>query len=109
METLVGGVVTYILAARTAHVIAPLSVFVWLCAAIYVLGRLPISVANLGVREATLVGFLAVYGVEKPAAMLMSMILFSALVFMAIIGAVYQLSWTVTAKKSARKPGEHSP
>lgn len=109
METLVGGVVTYILAARTADVIAPLSVFVWLCAALYVLGRIPISIANLGVREATLVGFLAVYGVEKSAAMLMSMILFSALVFMAIIGVIYQLSWTVTARKSAPRQGKHTP
>jgi hypothetical protein len=55
-------------------------------------------VANLGVREATLVGFLAVYGVEKSAAMLMSMILFSTLVFMAIIGAAYQLAWTPSTR-----------
>jgi hypothetical protein len=55
-------------------------------------------VANLGVREATLVGFLAVYGVEKSAAMLMSMILFSTMVFMAIIGAAYQLYWSLTKR-----------
>ncbi|MEK7995478.1 MAG: hypothetical protein AAB403_16885, partial [Planctomycetota bacterium] len=69
---------TYVLAARTASIVAPVSAFVWLCSLIYVLGRMPISIANLGVREVTLVGFLAVYGVGKPAAMLMSMILFSA-------------------------------
>ncbi len=108
-DTLVGGVVTYILAARTAHIVAPVWVFVWLCAGIYVVGRIPISVANLGVREATLVGFLAVYGVEKSAAMLMSMILFSALVFMAIVGAVYQLFWTLTAKKPAQPPAQEAP
>lgn len=100
------GVLIYILAARAANVYAPLGVLVWLWAIIYLLGRLPISVANLGVREVTLVGFLTVYGVEKPAALLMSMILFSTSVFMAIIGAMYQLSWAVNAKKSAQPKGK---
>jgi len=106
VDTLIGGVVSYVLAARTAHIIAPVSVFVWLCAGIYVLGRLPVSVASLGIREASLVGFLAVYGVEKPAAMLMSMVLFSSLVFMAVVGAGYQLFWTLTGKKKVLPPGE---
>ncbi|MHC4555736.1 MAG: lysylphosphatidylglycerol synthase transmembrane domain-containing protein [Planctomycetota bacterium] len=97
--TLVGGVITYILAAKSANITAPMPVFVLLCAVIYILGRVPISVANLGVREVTLVGFLAIYNVEKSAALLMSMILFSALVVMAIIGSIYQIIWAVSAKK----------
>ena len=108
MDTLVGGVVSYILAARTAHIAAPMSVFVWLCALVYILGRIPISMANLGVREVTLVGFLAVYGVEKSAAMLMSMILFSTIVFLAVIGAAYQLFWALAAKKASPPPRENS-
>ncbi|MFC1637188.1 lysylphosphatidylglycerol synthase domain-containing protein [Planctomycetota bacterium] len=104
VDTLIGGVVTYILAARTANIAAPELIFVWLCAGIYIIGRLPITVANLGVREATLVGFLAMYNVEKPAALLMSMILFSALVAMAMIGAIYQISWAVAGKKSTPPP-----
>ena len=106
IDTLIGGVVTYILAARTANIDAPTFVFVWLCAAIYVIGRLPISVANLGVREVTLVGFLAVYNVEKSAALLMSMILFSALVVMAIVGAAYQVSWALAGTKVTPPPEE---
>ncbi len=100
------GVPIYVLAARAANVYAPVGVFVWLCAIIYLLARVPISVANLGVREVTLVGFLTVYGVEKSAALLMSMILFSTAIFMAIIGAMYQLSWAVNAKKSAQPKGK---
>ena len=109
VDTLAGGVVSYILAARTAHITAPMSVFVWLCALVYILGRIPISMANLGVREVTLVGFLAVYGVEKPAAMLMSMILFSTMVLLAIMGAAYQLLWAVTARKTSQSRHENSP
>jgi hypothetical protein len=63
-------------------------------------------VANLGVREITLVGLLGIYGVEKSQALLMSMILFSALVFMAIIGAIYQIYWAVSSKKSVPPQGK---
>jgi hypothetical protein len=96
----IGGAAIYFFSARGANIAAPLGVLVWLCAVIYILGRIPISVANLGVREVTLVGFLALYGVETSQALLMSMILFSAVVFMAVIGAIYQLVWAVTEKKS---------
>lgn len=100
IDTLIGGVIIYILSARAANVTAPVGIFVWLCALIYILGRVPVSIANLGVREAMLIVLLAPYGVEKPQALLMSMILFSALIVMAVIGAGYQIFWTVTAKKS---------
>ncbi|OHB78070.1 MAG: hypothetical protein A2Z25_24695 [Planctomycetes bacterium RBG_16_55_9] len=108
VDTLVGGAATYLLAARMANIDAPVLVLVWLCAVIYIVGRLPITVANLGVREVTLVGFLAVYNVEKSAALLMSMILFSAQVAMAIVGALYQISWAIRGKKATSRRGETS-
>jgi uncharacterized membrane protein YbhN (UPF0104 family) len=101
IDTLIGGVIVYILSARAANIQAPVGVLVWIYAAISILGRIPISVANLGVREATLVGFLTIYGVEKSQSLLMSMILFSVLVFRAVIGAIYQVSWAFSSKKTA--------
>jgi len=101
IDTLVASVVIYVLSARAANITAPVGVLVWLCAAIWVLGRVPISVANLGVREITLVGLLGVYGVEKSQALLMSMIVFSTLVLMAMIGAMYQILWAVSSKERA--------
>lgn len=109
IANLIGGVLMYVLSARAANVTASLAVLVCLCAFVYVLGRIPISIANLGVREVTLVGFLGLYGVEKPAALLMSFILFSTLVVMAVIGAIYQLYWAATAKKSVSKPKTTEP
>jgi uncharacterized membrane protein YbhN (UPF0104 family) len=109
IANLIGGVFMYVLSARAANVTAPLAVFVCLCAIVYVLGRVPITVANLGVREVTLVGFLTIYGVGKPAALLMSMILFSASVVMAVIGALYQISWTVSSKKTALQQSNSTP
>lgn len=102
------GVLIYILAAGAANVYAPLGVLVWLWAIIYILARVPISVANLGVREVTLVGFLTIYGVEKSAALLMSMILFSTSVFMAIIGAIYLIFRTASSKRSAKPRGNET-
>ncbi len=93
------GTAIYIFAAKAAQINVPIGVLIWQCALIFVLGRMPISIANLGVREATLVGTLALYGVDAPSAFLMSMILFSNKILMAIIGAAYQLFWAVTAKK----------
>lgn len=98
-------VLTCILASRAAGIAVPVTVLVWLYCIVFLLGRLPISVANLGVREATLVGFLTLYGVEKSAALLMSMILFSALVLMAIIGALYQVCLPASASKPTQPPG----
>lgn len=101
--TLIGGVIIYIFAARAANITAPAGVFVWLWALIYLLGRLPISFANLGVREITLVGILSRYDAEKSSALLMSMILFSGLILMAIIGAIYQFSWALKAGHKTTK------
>lgn len=90
ISSVIGGSVTYVLAARAANIAVSPLVLVWLWMLVYLLGRLPISIANLGVREATLVGILGLYGVEEPVALLMSMILFSAKILLAIAGGVCQ-------------------
>ncbi len=86
-----GGSVTasvfmYYFAAMAANIEISLWLIVWLAVFVYVLGRIPISVANLGVREFTIVSLLGLYGVSDSQAFLMSMIIFSSLVFMAMIG-----------------------
>jgi hypothetical protein len=101
--SLVSNIVTvaiYVFASRAAEITVPSAVLIWQSCAVYVLGRLPISVANLGVREYTLTEFLGLYGVEAPRALLMSMIIFSCALFVAAIGAVCQLFWGLRANKS---------
>ncbi len=87
------GLLIYLFAARAAYIGVSLGVLLWLCTIVFLLSKVPISIANLGVREVTLVGLLTGYGVTQAEALLMSMILFSSLVFMAALGAVYQLFW----------------
>jgi uncharacterized membrane protein YbhN (UPF0104 family) len=98
--TWIGGVITYVFAAECANVTVPVGIFVWLCPVVYLLRRLPISIACLGVREVTFIGVLGIYGMEKSAALLISMILFSSSILMALIGAVFHVFWSAKIKKS---------
>ncbi len=95
----------YYFAARAAGAVLSVGVLIWLGALVFTLGRIPISIANLGVREATLVGLLVNYGVTESAALLMSMILFSSVIFLAMIGVSYQLFWAVRAKNLTGRSG----
>lgn len=101
IDAVLVGLLWYLFAAWAAAVVVPISVLIWLCAIVFVLGKIPISIANLGVREVTLVVLLADYGVSQPAALLMSMILFSSLVFLAALGVAYQVAWAIQSKKQA--------
>lgn len=100
------GVLIFVLAGWAADVQTPIGVFVWLFGIVHVLASIPIAVANLGVREVTLVTALGIYGVPDSSALLMSLIFLSALVFMAAIGAVYQVSWFGSHVPSRRSPVE---
>jgi uncharacterized membrane protein YbhN (UPF0104 family) len=97
-----GAVSVYFVAARATNVSVPVSVLVWVAGILYVLGRMPISIANLGVREATLVGLLPIYGVDPPAALLMSMAVFLATIIRAAIGVVCQIFWTARVRQEQK-------
>ena len=101
----IGCGILYMLAASAANISVPITVFIWLQAIVYILGRIPISVANCGVREFALTGLLSLYGIAKSDALLMSAIIFSAHIFLAFIGALYQLSWSFKKKRSLHSTG----
>lgn len=96
-----GAVAVYVLSAKAANIDVPVRTLVWLTAIIFILGRLPISIANLGIREVTLVGLLPLYGAESSAAMLMSMVVFSATICRATLGAICHLFWATSEKKAS--------
>jgi len=102
VDSLLVGLLWYLFAAKAASVVVPTSVLIWLCAIVFLLGKLQITVANLGVREVTLVALLAPHGIARSSALLMSVILLSSMVFMAALGVVYQLIWAVQSRKSPR-------
>lgn len=105
MTGAIGCGILYLLAAKAANVSVPIMVLIWLQAIVYILGRIPISVANCGVREFALTSLLGIYSIDKPNALLMSAIIFSAHIFLAFIGALYQLFWSFCKKRSSQSTG----
>lgn len=99
LDGLLVGLAIYFCAARAAHVTVGLGVLIWLWATVFLLSKVPITVGNLGVREVTVVGLLTAYGVAQPHALLMSMILFSSQLFLAALGVVFQLVWSIRSRK----------
>jgi uncharacterized membrane protein YbhN (UPF0104 family) len=100
-DGLLVGLLWYLFAAWAAAAVVPVRVLIWLCAIVFLLGKLQITVANLGVREWVLVSLLPAYGVTESTALLMSIILLSSQVFLAVLGAVYQLLWTIQSRHAA--------
>lgn len=90
VSTLLSAVI-YLCAARAAGISVPFTAFIWQASVVFVLAKLPISVANFGVREVTLIGFLSLYGVDATTAVFFSLLVFSNALVMAGIGAFYQL------------------
>jgi uncharacterized membrane protein YbhN (UPF0104 family) len=93
------GVILYVFAAKAAGITVSFGVLAWQSSLIYLLGRLPISIADLGVREITIVESLAQYGVSAPEALLMSMVVFSNRIIMVLLGAIYQIWWVFRGHK----------
>jgi len=94
------GTIIYWLAASAAGIDVPVPFLFWLCTAIFILGRLPISLAEFGVREATLVSGLALYGVPASAALVMSMVIFTNRILLALIGAGFQVHWALRRRSN---------
>ena len=100
VSTLLSAVI-YLCVARAVGIDVPLTAFIWQASVVFVLARLPISVANFGVREVTLIGFLSLYGVDAPTAVLFSLLVFSSALLMAGIGLLYQLLGMSKTRKPA--------
>jgi hypothetical protein len=93
--------VLYWCCAQAIGISVPATAFIWQASVIYILGRIPISVANFGVREFTLIGFLSLYGVNAATAVVFSLLVFSNALVMALIGLLYQLSGLSGLKQPA--------
>lgn len=88
--------VIYVLAARAAWIQVPVGTLIWISALVYILSRLPISIANLGWREWTLTGLLGLYGADPSQVLVMSMVLLSNKFVVAAFGAGFQIHWSLT-------------
>ena len=90
LSTLLSAVI-YFCVARAVGIAVPPTAFIWQASVVFVLSKLPISIANFGVREVTLIGFLSLYSVDATTAVFFSLLVFSNALLMAGVGLVYQL------------------
>jgi uncharacterized protein (TIRG00374 family) len=63
----------------------------WILAVATIVGMFPISLAGLGVREATYVGLLSLFGVPAGAALSLSLVMFAILVALGLTGGILDL------------------
>jgi uncharacterized membrane protein YbhN (UPF0104 family) len=70
--------------------ISPLAL-TWIVALGTIIGMFPISLAGLGVREATYVGLLSLFGVSAGSALALSLTMFAILVVLGLTGGVLDL------------------
>jgi len=71
----------------------------WIVGALTLALFLPLTIGGLGVREGTLIGILGMYGCGSETAIALSLMAFSFVIMLAMIGAV--LSFTIKAPRKA--------
>lgn len=89
LEILIAAAASWFLATAVGIEIAFLSA-VWVHAAMAVVLLLPVTVAGLGLREAGLVGFGAILGVEAPQAMAWSLTILFGTLLVAATGGLFE-------------------
>lgn len=87
------GVLMFYLLSRELHLSIGFYDWSWIVGALTLALFLPLTIGGLGVREGTLIGILALYGYGSETAVALSLVAFSFVIMVAIIGAV--LSFTI--------------
>ena len=64
--------------------------FLWMYALLLVIRHLPITIGSLGVSEGVMIFALSFYGVASDVALAMGLVVFSAVLLFAFVGAAYQ-------------------
>lgn len=95
--------------AQAVNVTVPVVAFFWVIMFLFISRLLPLTVGNLGVREAILVLSLGLYGIEPATAIVVGLLMFSSVVVVGAVGALYQiaiaigwLQWSPDGSKNDR-------
>lgn len=72
----------------------------WIYSVVYLLGILPISVSNIGVREASMIMLMSPYGVSMTEATAWSVLMYSGTLSCALIGMLFEAEHLWLRKKS---------
>lgn len=93
------GIFNFWLYASAVHIHLSFFVLGWIRTLVSLLQLLPVSVAGLGVREASVVLILPKYGVPAEQALSFSLVIFAMFVFTGLVGGVFELWDLLKGKK----------
>ena len=86
------GIVTRFMLMKSLGFHVPLSTIIWVDAILIVVGHMPITIGNFGVREGLVVAAFGLYGVPADVAVAYGLLVYSCRVIMALVGGGYQLA-----------------
>jgi glycosyltransferase 2 family protein len=84
------GILVWFVLARAVGIQLSIFVIGWIAALLFILQMIPVSVAGLGVREASLVLLLGRYGVPEVQALGFSLAIFASMVLVAMVGGLLE-------------------
>jgi len=79
----------------------PPATLCWVFSVIFLLALLPISFANIGVREASMIFLLAPYGVSAVEATAWSLVMYTGPLLSAVTGGMLEAIMTLPSKRAA--------
>jgi len=102
------GIVTRFMLMKSLGFHVPLSTIIWVDAVLIVVGHMPITVGNFGVREGLVVAAFGLYGVPANVAVAYGLLVYSCRLIMALVGGGYQLAliggWATRRDTTPRQP-----
>ena len=86
------GIVTRFMLMKSLGFHVPLSTIIWVDAILIVVGHMPITIGNFGVREGLVIAAFGLYGVPANVAVAYGLLVYSCRLIMAVVGGGYQLA-----------------
>jgi hypothetical protein len=94
------GILNFHILASAVRIDLPVYVSGWVRSFLGVVQMIPVSIAGLGIREASAVVLLSDYGVQEAQALSFSLLIFAQMVVVGMVGGLLQL-WDVLVHKAA--------
>ena len=95
--------------AHAVGIDAGFLILAWVRSVVYLLQMIPVTVAGVGVREASFIALLGGYGIARAEALTYSLTLFFIQILIAVVGAVFELYDIVAERSQGRTAAAKEP
>jgi hypothetical protein len=102
------GLVYFFSLARAVDIQLPFFVIGWISTFVTIIQLIPISIAGLGIREASYAVLLNDYGISPEQAISFSITIFAVFIIVGLVGGLFELSDIYRNWQSRQKPDSDS-